>query len=157
MMHTWRRLIAVSVLALGGVSCGNSDTADPVIADPGLTVGGLKFTLSGATLTAVSAALPTSDASFAPPVVAVDRPPTATLSATITVSAAEPFQTVLVLPGGSSSYVRVFLPAQTTLIGITVLANPTGSASVSTAATIAVANGARTSRTSALMFQTISN
>jgi hypothetical protein len=157
MMHTWRRLIAISVLAVGGASCGSSDTVDPIVADPGLTVAGLKFTLAGATLTAVNASLPTADASFAAPVVAINRPPTSTQSATITVSAAEPFQTVLVQPGGSSSYVRVFLPAQTTLIGVTVIANPAGSTSVATAATIAVANGARASRTSALLFQPISN
>jgi hypothetical protein len=157
MKHTLRRVLAVPLLVLGAAACGSSSTDDPVVVDPGLTVAGLKFTLAGATLTEVSAALPASDASFAAPIVTVDHAPTATQAATISVSAAEPFQTILVQPTGNASYVRIFLPAQTTLIGVTVLANPSGSASVATSITAAVANGARVSKTTALALQAISN
>jgi hypothetical protein len=157
MKHTWRRILAMPLFVLGAAACGNSSTDDPVVVDPGLTVGGLKFTLSGATLTAVSAALPTADASFASPVVAVDRPPSVTQSATISVSAAEPFQTILIQPTGNASYVRIFLPAQTTLIGVTVIANPAAGSAAATSVTAAVANGARTSKTSALSLQVASN
>ena len=145
------------LLVIGAVACGSSSTDDPVVVDPGLTVGGLKFTLSGATLTAVSAALPAPDASFASPVVAIDRAPGATQSATISVSAAEPFQTILIQPTGNASYVRIFLPAQTTLIGVTVIANAASGPSAATSVTAAVANGARTSKTTALSLQAASN
>lgn len=157
MKHALRRILALPLFVLGAASCGSSSTDDPVVVDPGLTVGGLKFTLSGATLTAVSGTLPTPDASFAAPVVTVDRAPTATQSATISVSAAQPFQTILIQPTGNASYVRIFLPAQTTLIGVTVLSNPAGSASVATSVTAAVANGARASKTTALSLQASSS
>jgi hypothetical protein len=90
-------------------------------------------------------------------VVTINRAPTATQAATISVSAAEPFQAILVQPTGSASYVRIFLPAQTTLIGVSVLANPTGSTTAATAASIAVVSGTRTSKPAAIAFQTVSN
>ena len=157
MKHAWRRVLAVPLLVLGASACGSSSTDVPAVVDPGVTVAGLKFTLSGATLTTVAATLPAPDASFAAPVLTVDHAPTAAQSATVSVSAAEPFQTILVQPTGNASYVRIFLPAQTTLIGVTVIANPAGSASVATSVTVAVANGARVSKTSTLSLQPISN
>ncbi|MBC7844276.1 MAG: hypothetical protein H7099_18335 [Gemmatimonadaceae bacterium] len=158
MTHACRRWIAgPMLLLLGVVACGESDTTDPTPVDAGVTVSGLKFTLSGAVLTTVSTALPASDAAFAAPVVTINRPPTATVEATVSVSAAEPFTAVLVQPAGSASYLRINLPAQTTLIGISVLTNPSGSASVATAATVAVVSGTRTSRTSTVSFQSVSN
>ncbi len=156
MKHALRRILALPLFVLGAASCGSSSTDDPVVVDPGLTVGGLKFTLSGATLTAVSGTLPTPDASFAAPVVTVDRAPTATQSATISVSAAEPFTTVLIQPAGSASYLRVFLPAQTTLIGISVVTSP-GTSAAATAVNIGVGLGARVSKTSALSLQAAAN
>ncbi len=157
MMRTWRRWVSLPALVLlGATGCSSATTEVPPI-DTGLTVAGLTFTLTGATLTNVSTALPAADASFAAPVVTVNRAPTSTQAATISVSAAEPFTAVLVQPTGSTSYVRITLPAQTTLIGVSVLTNPTGSVSVATSATVAVVSGTRTSKTSAVAFQTVSN
>ena len=119
MMQTWKRFLATPVLTLlATAGCSDSPIDTVVTVDPGVAVGGLTFTLTGATLTAVSAALPTPDALLAAPLVAVDRVPTATQSATIAVSSAEPFSTVVIQSVGSATYLRVFLPAQTTLIGI---------------------------------------
>lgn len=151
-----RSLVLVAVILSGAAGCG-AGPKEPVVADPGVTVSGLNFQLSGATLTAVANTLPTADASFSTPLVRVDRSPTASIPATITVSAAEPFQTVLVQPNGSTSYVRIFLPAQTQLIGVSVLLRPVGAPAVATAVTIAVGSGARTSRTSPLSLQSPGN
>lgn len=156
MMHTWRRVFAVLAFALLAASCSDSSIDTVVAVDPGVSVGGLTFTLAGATLTAVSATLPTPDALLAAPVVAVNRAPTATQSATISVSAAEPFTTVLIQPAGSASYLRVFLPAQTTLIGISVVTSP-GTSAAATAVNIGVGLGARVSKTSALSLQLAAN
>ena len=149
------RWLAIPMLCAGVVSCSSSSNTEPVVL--GVTNAGLNFQLTGATLTVVSAALPTPDASFVAPVVTVDQVPTATSAATLSVSAAEPFQTVLVQPTGSTSYVRIFLPVATQLIAIRVLTDPTNSVSVASAATIAVASGTRTSKTSIVRFQTIAN
>ena len=157
MMHTWRRFLVAPLLAIAVASCGKIDADGPVVVDPGVTVAGLTFTLAGATLTVVNAALPTPDNLIAAPIVALNRAPTVSQDATISVSAAEPFQAVLIRPAGSASYLRVFLPAQTTLIGITVIANPTGGASAAASATIGVTNGSRASRTAALSFLAASN
>jgi hypothetical protein len=157
MMHTWRGWIALPAMVLLGIAgCGTSDTTEITPVDTSLTVSGLKFSLTGATLTGVSATLPTADASFAAPVITINRAPTATQSATISVSAAEPFTAVLVQPTGSASYARINLPAQTTLIGVTVLTDATSSF-IATAATIAVVSGTRTSKTSAVSLQAVGN
>jgi hypothetical protein len=157
MTHTWRKWIAVPAMVLLGTGgCGKSDTTEVPPTDPGLTVAGLRFTLTGATLTSVSAALPTADAAFQAPVLTINRAPTSTQPATISVSAAEPFSAVLVQPNGSAAFARINLPAQTTLIGISVVTDP-AAASVATAATVAVVSGTRTSKTSAISFQTVSN
>lgn len=158
MMQACRRWIAVPALVIAGIGgCVGRDSTDPMPVDQGITVAGLKFTLSGAVLTSVAGALPTPDAAFTAPIVTINRAPTSTVEATVSVSAAEPFTAVLVQPAGSASYLRINLPAQTTLIGISVLTNPSGSASVATAATVAVVSGTRTSKTSAVSFQSIGN
>ncbi len=149
------RWLAIPLLCAGVVSCKSSANTDPVVL--GVTNGGLNFQLTGATLTVVSAALPTPDASFAAPVVTVDQVPTATTAATLSVSAAEPFQTVLVQPTGSTSYVRILLPVATQLIAIRIRTDPSGSVSVASAATVAVTSGTRASKTSIIRFQAIAN
>ena len=149
------RWVAIPMLCAGLVSCKSSGNTEPIVL--GVTNGGLKFQLAGATLTVVSAALPNADASFVAPVVTVDQVPTATAAATLSVSAAEPFQVVLVQPTGSSAYVRVLLPVATQLIAIRVLTDPTGSVSVASAATVAVSSGSRTSKTTSVRFQAIAN
>ena len=157
MTHSWQRALWLGAVLLSGAVGCKSDPADPVVTDPGVTESGLNFQLAGATLTSVSSTLPTADASFSAPVVRVDRSPTSTAPATISVSAAEPFQAVLVQPNGSSSYVRIFLPAPTQLIGVNVLIRAAGAPAVATAVTIAVVSGARTSRASVLSLQSLGN
>ena len=157
MTNAWRKwLVLGSVLLAGTTACG-SDGPTTEVVPPGVDLSGLNFQLSGATITLVSGALPTADASFVAPIVSVDRAPTITLPATITVRAAEPFQTILLQPGGASSYVRILLPAQTNLIAVSVKTDATSSGVVATAATIAVGSGTRTSRASPLSFQTFGN
>ncbi len=157
MMHACRRWIAVPMLvALGVAGCSDGDATDPAPVDPNVTVSGLKFSLSGAVLTSVSTALPTPDAAFTAPIVTINRAPTSTQPATISVSAAEPFTAVLIQPTGSTSYARVALPAQTSLIGVSVLTDPGGSF-LATSVTVAVVSGTRTSKTTAVSLQNISN
>ena len=157
MKPTWKRYLAAPVLALlAAAGCSDSSIDTVVTVDPGVSVGGLTFTLAGATLSVISATLPTPDALLAAPVVALNRVPTATQSATISVSSAEPFTTVLIQPAGSASYLRVFLPAQTTLIGISAVTTA-GSSAAATAVNIGVGLGARVSRTSAFSLQVASN
>ena len=150
------RWLAMPVLCVALAACKSSDSTGTSV----LTVanGGLLFVvIDGATFSNVSTALPAADASFAAPIVSVDQPPTATTAANLSVSAAEPFQTVLVQPTGSATYVRIVLPAATQLIAIRVLTDPTGSVSVASTATVAVASGTRTSKTSVVRFQAIAN
>ncbi len=156
MTHSWHGALVLGALLLGAAA-GCKDDPAAVITDPGVTESGLNFQLAGATLTSVPNALPTADASFSAPVVRVDRSPTSTVPATISISAVEPFQTVLVQPNGSSSYVRIFLPAQTQLIGVNVLIRAAGSPTVATSLTIAVGSGTRTSRTSVLSLLSLGN
>jgi hypothetical protein len=151
-----RALLGGVLLLVGGAGC-KDDPEGPIVVDPGVTVGGLNFQLSGATITSVSGALPTADALLSPPVVRIDRSPSTTVPATITVSANEPFQTVLVQPNGSSSYVRIFLPAQTQLIGVSVQVQPNGATAVATAVAVAVGTTTRTSRSSALALVPLGN
>ena len=146
--------LAFPMLLAAVVSCRSSSGTEPIVL--GVNSGGLNFQLTGATLTVVTAALPVADALFVAPVVAVDKVPTATTAATLSVTAAEPFQVVLVQPTGSSSYVRILLPVATQLIAIRVLTDPTSSF-FSTSASVAVASGTRTSKTSTLRLQTIAN
>lgn len=156
MTHSWRHALSAGALLLVGAAC-SADPEEPIVTDPGITLSGLNFQLAGATLTAVASALPTPDASFSTPVVRIDRSPTSSVPATITVGAAEPFQTVLVQPNGATSYVRVFLPTPTQLIGISVQLRSAGVPVVTTGVTIAVASGTRTSRTSALSLLSLGN
>ncbi len=157
MTNAWPRALLLAALLIAGSAGCKDDPATPVVTDPGVTESGLNFQLSGATLTSVAAALPNADASFSAPLVRLDRSPTTTQAATISVSAAEPFQTLLVQPAGSASYVRIFLPAPTQLIGVSVLVRSAGAPAVSTAVTIAVGSGARTSRTSSLSLVPLGN
>ena len=156
MMHTWRRLAVLGALMLSGATACSDEPTDPVVVETGVTVSGLKFTLTGATLTSVDAAIPTPTASFAAPTVSVNRAPSSSVPAVISVAAAEPFQTILVRPTGSTSHARIFLPAATSLIQISVVTTGTGGV-VATSVTIAVGNGARTSATSNLALQALGN
>lgn len=151
----WSRVLLGTVLVAGVAACSNSPT-DPPVVEQGITVSGLNFKFTGATLTTGSGALPTATAGFVAPVVSVNRAPTSTTPATISIGAAEPFQTVLVQPVGSSSYARVFLPAPTTLIQLSVVTAPTTGV-VATSVTIAVANGTRTSAPSGLALVALGN
>jgi hypothetical protein len=146
------RAAAAALLLLGVMACSNSD--DPVA--PGVAYNGLKLELSGATISSQSAPLPAADAAFAAPLLSVNRAPTTTSPATITVSAAEPFTQVLVLPGGGTTYARIALPAATQLVGINVTYQ-SGGAVVATGVTVAVVSGSRTSRTTTVSLQTLGN
>jgi hypothetical protein len=153
-MQVFTRFFAVlSAAALLVVLPACSDS-DPAPIDPSVVLGGLRIELSGATLTTVSAAMPTADNAFLAPTLTLDRTPTTAAAATIGVAAAEPFQTILVQPSGSTSYVRVALPAPTQLIGVKV-SYAAGATSIATAVTIAVASGTRTSRSATQPFLTI--
>ncbi|MDZ7632317.1 MAG: hypothetical protein U5K74_13460 [Gemmatimonadaceae bacterium] len=157
MMQAWRRLLVLGVMLMCGVSaCGSDDPTDPVVAGPGVSVSGLTYELPGATITAVTGSLPAPTAAFAAPIVALSGRPSATTAATITVSAAEPFQTIFVQAQGTTSYARIFLPAQTTLVAVSVKTDLLSSF-VATSLNIAVGSGARTSQASALPLQSFSN
>lgn len=97
--------------------CGRNNTSGPVD-DPGVTVGGLKFTLRGAGYSSAPGAMPAPDATVAAPVVTLTGSLGGFSSASLAVSAAEPFQTVLLLPVGAPSYARVVMPGNATLISI---------------------------------------
>ncbi len=144
--------VALVVVATSSLSaCSGNGGGTGVNPDASASAGGLIFSLSGATATAVVAALPAATSGVAAPVVSVDGLPGVTQARTITVSATEPFTTVYVQPTGSASYVRVTLPSATTLIGIRVLADAQSSF-VATSASVVVANGSRTSGASTLTF-----
>ncbi len=156
MMSTWRKWVALSAVVVSGATACGTATTDPVVVDAGVTLAGLNFKFAGATLTTAAGSLPAPDASFAAPVVNISQPPTISTPVTLSVGAAEPFQTVLIQPVGSASYVRIFLPAQTTLISISVLSDATSSF-LATSAIISVGNGVRVSKPSTLSLQPISN
>ena len=114
-----KRLLTMTVLVVTGLTgCGDSDVADPV-QDPGVTAGGLNFVVAGAGYSTGAGALPVADATVAAPIVTITGTLSGLSSAQVIVGAAEPFQTVLLLPVGASSYARVAMPGNTTLIGIT--------------------------------------
>jgi hypothetical protein len=156
MKHAWRRCAVIPILlAVGAVSCSSSGSTDPVVV--GTTIAGLNFQLTGATLTVVNSALPAADPSFVAPLVTVNQTPTATVAATLNVSAAESFTTILVQPTGNASYVRIVLPTATQLISIRVLTDPTNSTSVAATANVAVSSGTRASLTSVAKFVAVAN
>jgi hypothetical protein len=72
------------------------------------------------------------------------------------ICAAEPFTSVLVLPAGSTSYMRITLPAATQLITVKALTSSLAT-TVTLGLTIAVSNGTRTSRTSQLSLLFVAN
>ena len=118
-----KRLLAMTVLAMASLAgCGGSDISEPVT-DPGVDAGGLNFVVSGAGYSTASGALPTPDATLAPPTVSITGTLSALSSAQLNVGAAEPFQTVLLLPVGATSYARVAMPGSAQLIGITTKRN----------------------------------
>ncbi|MCC7055578.1 MAG: hypothetical protein IT355_20070 [Gemmatimonadaceae bacterium] len=120
MQQSRRRFLALAALLLaGGAGCGGSTITDPPQADPGVTVGGLNFVVFGSGYSTGAGALPTPDPTVAPPVVTLTGSLVNFASAQLAVSAAEPFQTVLILPVGAPSYARVAMPGDATLIGIT--------------------------------------
>ena len=150
--------IALLVLALtltGAISGCSDSTGSTQVATPGGVIAGMTFTLRGATFTNVSGALPTSDIAFTAPVLSKNRDPSSTVPATISISAAEPFETVFIQPRGTDGYLRVTLPARTSLTGIDVGYNspstPPGNL------TISVGSGTRASRQTSLALITITN
>jgi hypothetical protein len=142
-------LALVALVALVVATGCKSDSTTEVTVAPG-TLGGWVFSLSGATIKPLFGVLPAATSGFAGPVVKLDRQPGATTSATISVGAAEPFNTIYVLPNGASQYLQVSLPATTTLIGLEMI-GATGATTTATSLKIAVANGARTSTESTLL------
>jgi len=155
MRTTLRRTLMLVVLAVAGsaalTACSDDDGATGVVTTDAASLGGFTFSLTGATASIVAASFPAVTSGFAAPVVSADGTPSPTQARTITVSAAEPFTTVFLQPPGSASYVRVLLPAATTLIGIRVIGQQ-GATSVATSLSIAVGNGSRTSGASPLAF-----
>ena len=154
----FRHAGSIALLALtltGGVSGCSESTGNTQLATPGGIIAGMTFGLRGATFTNVSGALPTPDASFAAPVLSKDRDPSSTVPATVSIGAAEPFETVLIQPRGTDGYLRVTLPARTSLVGIAVGYNspttPPGNL------TISVGSGTRVSRQASLALITITN
>jgi len=113
-----RRYLALAALAAGLGGCNGSGIGDPPPVDPGISVGGLNFVVVGAGYSMASGALPTADPSVAAPVVTFTGSLDGSVPAQLAVSAAEPFQTVLVLPTGAPAYARVAMPGNATLIGI---------------------------------------
>ena len=152
-----RRMALVVTVALGAASCGSSDdgTTPPLPTVPA-TAFGLTFSITGTTSTVVEAALPAFEPSFVAPVLSLNRRPTTAVSATITVAAGEAFNAVLIQSPGATQYVRVTLPAATTLIGVQVI-GATGASSVATAVNVAVVSGGRVSRVSPLSLQLLGN
>ncbi len=138
-------------------SCGsNNDDINAPPATVPATVLGLAFSVTGTVASTVDGALPAAAASFAGPVAGINQRPTTTASATISVAALEPFNTVLILPGGATQYVRISLPSSTTLIGVNVI-GVTGASVTATTVTVAVANGARVSQGTPLALQALGN
>lgn len=121
------RYLAMATLALGVFGCSGGGIADPPRVDPGITVGGLNFVVVGAGYSTATGALPAADPDVAAPVVTLSGPLEGSAPAQIVVSAAEPFQTVLLLPVGWTSYARVAMPGNTTLIGVTTKRSTTDS------------------------------
>ena len=154
----FRRAGLIALLALtltGGVTGCTESTGNTQPVTPGGVIAGMTFTLRGATFTNITGALPTPDMSFAAPVLSKNRDPSSTVPATISIGAAEPFETVFIQPRGTDGYLRVTLPARTSLIGIAVGYNspttPPGNL------TISVGSGTRASRQASLALITISN
>lgn len=153
-------LISTAFSALAGAAlpgCGSAedDTNAPPVTTPA-TLLGLSFSITGTVATTIDGALPAATAAFAGPVTSINQRPTPTASATISVAALEPFNTVLLLPGGATQYVRISLPSSTTLIGVNVI-GVTGAATAATSVTVAVANNARVSQGTPLALQALGN
>ena len=140
---------ALALLALGVATGCKSDSTTGVVVAPG-TLSGWTFSLSGATIKPLFGDLPAATASFAGPVVTLDRQPGATSSATISIGAAEPFRTIYVLPNASTQYLEITLPAATTLIGLDMI-GATAATTTATSLKISVANGTRISAASTLL------
>lgn len=119
MRRSGTRGLAVAALFLATLAgCGSNKIEEPVI-DPGVTAGGLNFTVLGAGYSTASGALPAADPTVSAPIVTLSGSLGGFSSARLAVSAAEPFQTVLLLPVGAPTYARVAMPGNATLIGIT--------------------------------------
>jgi hypothetical protein len=157
LMFRTRRVALAAALALGAASCGSSDdVTTPPPPTVSATAFGLVFSVTGTTSTVVDAALPAFDASFVAPVLSLNRRPTTAVSATISVAATEAFNAVLIQAPGAAQYVRVLLPAATTLIGVEVI-GAAGASSVATSVNVAVVSGGRVSRVSPLSLQLLGN
>lgn len=154
MTTAWRRMATAAVLAVAVAGCSSKESTAPDNEPP--NVGGLLLSVTGGTNAILTGALPTPDLAFTPPVLSVSQTPTTTVAGTISVSAAEPFTTVLVLPAASASYMKITLPAATQSASVKVLTSAKASA-VSTAVTIAVGSGTRTSRSAQLSLLTLAN
>ena len=154
MLMPFRRSAVPALLAvLFFAGCKESTSPTPTAP---AQLAGLEFELTGTSPSVVSGALPSPDASFTAPLVSQDRAPSASSPATLTVGSAEDFNTVLIRPTGASSYVRIPLPAQTRLIGISVR-TVSGSVSIATSVSVAVAMNARTSAAATHSFFPIGN
>jgi len=113
-----RSLLTAALLTASLGGCGGKTISDPTVADPGVSVGGLNFVVAGAGSWTATGALPAADPSVAAPVVMLTGSLVGFTAAQLTVSAAEPFQTVLLLPVGAPAYARVAMPGNASLIGI---------------------------------------
>jgi hypothetical protein len=112
-----RGLAVAALLMATFAGCGSNDISEPVV-DPGVTAGGLNFTVLGAGYSTASGTLPAPAAAVAAPVVTLTGSLGGLATASLAVSAAEPFQTVLLLPVGAPAYARVVMPGNATLISI---------------------------------------
>ena len=150
------RRSAVTAMLAALVLAGCKESTAPTPPTTPTQLAGLEFELTGTSPSVVSGALPAPDASFTAPLVSQNRAPAASSPATLTVGSAEDFNTVLIRPTGSSSYVRIPLPAQTRLIGISVR-TVSGSVSIATSVSVAVAMNTRTSGAATHSFFPIGN
>ena len=148
-------LLALALTLTGGINGCSESTGSTPLSTPSGVIAGMTFTLRGASFTNVSGALPTSDMSFTAPVLSKNGDPSSMVPATISISAAEPFETLFIQPRGTDGYLRVTLPARTALTGIAVGYNSSNTPPGNL--TISVGSGTRASRQTSLALITITN
>ena len=119
MQRSGTRGLAVAALLLATlVGCGSDEISVPVL-DPGISVGGLNFTVPGAGYATAASALPAPDPTVVAPVVTLTGSLGGFASAQLAVSATEPFQAVLLLPVGAPTSARLTMAGSATITSIT--------------------------------------
>lgn len=113
-----RNLAAAALVLATFVGCGSDKTSAPVL-DPGIVVGGLNFTVLGASYSTAASALPAPDPTVVAPVVTLTGSLGGFAAAQLAVSATEPFQAVLLLPVGAPTSARLTMAGSATITSIT--------------------------------------